>query len=235
MFSPSTVVLVGIGGLIGLGKASFWPVFIATILGAVIGDATSYWTGRIYKERLVEIWPFSRHHGLLTAGQRHFAVHGGKSVVIGRFIPGIKPVVSGVAGIMGMGAVRFAILNVLSAIAWAAVHLLPGIWTGLALTGLSAISKRLAIVIGVLVIGIVLAMWFAKVTIGSGLRYLTRLQMALLGWAHRRGDPIGHAIERIVSPDHADFRLSVILNVILIGAIICLAGLLEYILAKDAG
>ena len=41
LFSPSTVVLVGIGGLVGLGKASFWPVFIATILGAVIGDAST--------------------------------------------------------------------------------------------------------------------------------------------------------------------------------------------------
>jgi len=235
LFSPSTVVLVGIGGLIGLGKASFWPVFIATILGAVIGDATSYWTGRIYKERLVEIWPFSRHHGLLTAGQRHFAVHGGKSVVIGRFIPGIKPVVSGVAGIMGMGAVRFAILNFLSAIAWAAVHLLPGIWTGLALNGLSAISKRLAIVIGVLVIAIVLAMWFAKVAIGSGLRYLTRLQAASLDWANRRGDRIGYAIERLAAPNHADFRLLVTLYMVLIGAITGFAGLLEATVMKNPG
>jgi membrane protein DedA with SNARE-associated domain len=37
---------------------------LPTILGAVIGVATSYWTGRIYKDRLVEIWRFSRHHGL---------------------------------------------------------------------------------------------------------------------------------------------------------------------------
>jgi membrane protein DedA with SNARE-associated domain/membrane-associated phospholipid phosphatase len=234
LFSPSTVVLVGIGGLIGLGKASFWPIFIATILGAVIGDATSYWAGRIYRERLVEVWPFSRHHGLLTAGQRHFAAHGGKSVVIGRFIPGIKPVVSGVAGIMGMGAVRFAILNFLSAIAWAAVHLLPGIWTGLALTGLSAISKRLAIVIGVLIIAIVLAMWFAKVAIGSGLRYLTLLQMSLLDWANRRGDRIGYAIERLAAPNHADFRLLIMLNIILIGTIIGFAGLLDAAVTKDA-
>ena len=43
LFSPSTVVLVGIGGLVGLGKVSFWPVFIATILGASLGDAISYW------------------------------------------------------------------------------------------------------------------------------------------------------------------------------------------------
>jgi membrane protein DedA with SNARE-associated domain len=58
LFSPSTVVLVGIGGLIGLGKVPFWPVFIATTLGAVIGDATSYWAGRIYKERLSRFGPF---------------------------------------------------------------------------------------------------------------------------------------------------------------------------------
>jgi len=35
--------------------------------------------------------------------------------------------------------------------------------------------------------------------------------MALLGWAHRRGDRIGYAIERVVSPDHADLTV-VILN-----------------------
>jgi len=41
-------------------------------------------------------------------------------------------------------------------------------------------QQRLAIAIGVLVIGIVLALWFAKATIGSGLRYGVRFQMALL-------------------------------------------------------
>ena len=181
LFSPSTVVLVGIGSLVGLGKVSFWPVFVATVLGAGIGDAISYWTGRIYKERLVEIWPFSHHHGLLTTGERYFARRGGMSIVIGRFVPGIKPVVSGVAGMMGMGVLRFTALNLLSAIAWAAVHILPGVSAGLALTGLNSISKRLAILTGALVIGIVLAMWFAKVAIGPGLRFLTRLQMTLLG------------------------------------------------------
>jgi membrane protein DedA with SNARE-associated domain len=55
-------------------------------------------------------------------------------IVVGRFIPGIKPV-SGVAGIMGMGAVRFSLLNLLSATAWGAVHILPGFSAGLTLAG----------------------------------------------------------------------------------------------------
>jgi undecaprenyl-diphosphatase len=109
LFSPSTIVLVAIGGLVGLGKASLWPVFIATILGAGLGDAFSYWAGRIYKERFAEMLPFSRYRGLWAAGQRHFERHGGASILIGRFVPGIKPVVSGVAGMLGMGVLRFTI------------------------------------------------------------------------------------------------------------------------------
>ena len=234
LFSPSTVVLVGLGGLVGLGKVSFWPIFIATILGAAIGDAISYSAGRIYKERFAEIWPFTRYRRLWVAGQRHFDRHGGKSIVIGRFIPGIKPVVSGVAGMMGMGVFRFTILNLLSAIAWATVHILPGVSAGLALSGLNVISKRLAVLIGVLVVGTVLAMWLMKVVIGLGLRYLTRLQVTLVGWADGRNDRIGYAIERLAAPHHADFRLFVVMNMILIGTIISFFALLEDVVTKDA-
>ena len=35
LFVPSTATLIAIGGLVGLGKLPFWPVFIATFLGAV--------------------------------------------------------------------------------------------------------------------------------------------------------------------------------------------------------
>jgi undecaprenyl-diphosphatase len=230
---PSTVVLVGIGGLIGYGQLPFWPIFIATSLGAAVGDQVSYWVGHVYKARIGEIWPFSRYRGLLAAGQEYFALHGGKSIVIGRFIPGIKAVVAGVAGMMGMGVIRFTILNVLSAMAWAAVHLLPGYSAGLAFAGLSTISKRLAIVIGVLVVAIVLVVWLAKLAIGLGVRSLPRLQAALVDWANRRHDRLGFAIERLVSPDHADFRLLVILYAIVVGTIIGFAGLLEDVVSGD--
>jgi undecaprenyl-diphosphatase len=231
---PSTVVLVGIGSLVGFGKLPFWPIFIATTLGAAVGDQVSYWFGHVYKARVGDVWPFSRYRGLLTAGQQYFALHGGKSIVIGRFIPGVKAVVAGVAGMMGMGVVRFTVLNIVSSAAWAAVHLLPGVSAGLAFAGLSVVSKRLAIVLGVLVIAIVLVVWLAKLAIGLGVRSLPRLQMALVEWARRRQDRLGYAIERLVSPDHADFRLLVILYAIVVGTIIGFAGLLEDVATGDA-
>ncbi len=133
LFMPSTIVLVGVGGLIGLGRLPFWPIFLATTAGAILGDAASYWVGYAYKERLPELSSMGRYRKLLGAGQRFFARHGGKSVLIGRFIPGIKSVIPSIAGMTGMSVFRFSLLNILSSIPWAAVHLFPGISAAIAL------------------------------------------------------------------------------------------------------
>ena len=49
LFVPSTVVLVGLGTLIGLGKMALPPVFAATVVGAIAGDALSFWAACIGK------------------------------------------------------------------------------------------------------------------------------------------------------------------------------------------
>ena len=85
---PSTVILVGAGTLVGLGKLQFWPVFLLTVLGAVAGDAISYWFGHVYKGRIKTMWPFSRYPAVIAKGEIFFSKHGGKSVFIGRFVPG---------------------------------------------------------------------------------------------------------------------------------------------------
>ena len=143
LFVPSTVVLVGAGTLIGMGKLGFVPIFTATALGAIAGDAISYWIGHTYKEKIRQVWPFNRYTGMLDRGEAYFARHGGKSVFIGRFIPGIKAVVPGIAGIVGMNPVRFTVINVVSAIAWTASHLLPGIGIGRGIDVASSSNPRL--------------------------------------------------------------------------------------------
>ena len=52
LFVPSTVVLVGLGTLISLGKMAFLPVFAATVAGAIAGDALSFWAG-VYRKQLI--------------------------------------------------------------------------------------------------------------------------------------------------------------------------------------
>jgi membrane protein DedA with SNARE-associated domain len=137
LFVPSTVVLVGAGALVGTGSLPLLPVFLLTTLGAIVGDAISFWFGRKYRHRLVTMWPITRYPILLQKGEAFFARYGGTSVFIGRFIPGIKSVIPGIAGMMGLSLLRFSIINCVSAVAWAAVHLLPAMGVGM---GLNAID-----------------------------------------------------------------------------------------------
>jgi membrane protein DedA with SNARE-associated domain/membrane-associated phospholipid phosphatase len=227
LFVPSTVVLLGIGGLIGAGRLPFWPIFIATTAGAVVGDAISFWIGYVFKERLTEVACFQRYRKLLSAGQRYFALHGGKSVVIGRFIPGIKSVVPGIAGMMGMGMLRFTLLNILSSIAWAAVHLLPGMSAGLALAKLNSVNTRLAVFLGLAVVVIALSAWGVKLASQLGARILPRLRTALAGWAARRQDRLGYVVERLASPLHGGFRRQSLLIAAIFAAVVAFALLLE--------
>lgn len=126
LFIPSTPILLLAGGLIAQDKLPFWEVYFAAVLGAVIGDAISYSVGYWLKDRIKTIWPFRNYLELIDRGEKFFARHGGKSVFIGRFIPGVKAVVPGVAGIYAMDYRFFSLINVTSAFVWAAAHLLPG-------------------------------------------------------------------------------------------------------------
>lgn len=142
LFVPSTVVLLGAGALVGSGTLPFLPVFALTTFGAIVGDAISYWFGRTYRFQLVRVWPFTRYPALIQKGEVFFERYGGSSVFIGRFIPGIKSVIPGVAGMMGLSLFRFTIINCVSAAVWAAVHLLPAMGVGMGLTAIDPSNPK---------------------------------------------------------------------------------------------
>lgn len=126
LFIPSTPILLLAGALIAQGRLPFWEVYFAAVLGAVIGDAISWSVGSWLRERIKSVWPFRNYLELIEQGEKFFARHGGKSVFIGRFIPGVKAVVPGVAGMYAMNYRFFSLINVTSAFVWAAAHILPG-------------------------------------------------------------------------------------------------------------
>lgn len=151
LFVPSTPVLLLVGGIIATGKLPFWEIYFAAVLGAVIGDAISYTVGFALKDRIKTIWPFRNYLDLLERGEAFFAKHGGKSVFIGRFIPGVKAVVPGIAGMMGMPYRWFSIINITSAFAWAAAHILPGMLLTAWLKSIG-LSLELVIIVGAIVL-----------------------------------------------------------------------------------
>jgi membrane protein DedA with SNARE-associated domain len=130
---PATALLVGIGALIGNGTLDGWEIGIWAFVGATVGDALSYWIGRIFKDRISGVWPFRKHPDMLERGHAFFHKHGGKSVFIGRFLGPLRATVPIVAGMMDMPQTRFQIFNAVSAAFWVPALMLPGAVIGSAL------------------------------------------------------------------------------------------------------
>ncbi|MFQ5643193.1 MAG: DedA family protein [Thiogranum sp.] len=108
LFVPGTVVMFGIGTMIAAGSMELMPTLILAAIGAVIGDGTSYFIGRHYHQRLRVMWPFRNYPQMISRGVDFFHQHGGKSLVLARFVGPVRPLVPAVAGMLDRGADRHA-------------------------------------------------------------------------------------------------------------------------------
>ncbi|HEC17969.1 MAG TPA: phosphatase PAP2 family protein [Gammaproteobacteria bacterium] len=147
---PGAAMMFGAGALIATGALDFWSTFWLAVLGAVLGDGLSYALGRRYHQQLRQMWPFRRHPAMLARGESFFREHGGKSVIIARFIGPVRPVLPVVAGMLDMPARRFFSVNLLSALAWAPAYLLPGMAFGASLAIAGEVAGRLALMLALL-------------------------------------------------------------------------------------
>ncbi|MGS4886646.1 VTT domain-containing protein [Roseibium sp. MB-4] len=202
LFVPTTVVLVGAGTLVGLGKLDLMPLLIWTTLGATAGDAISYWIGWAFKDKIKSMWPLNKYRNVVESGEEFFKQHGGKSVFIGRFVPGVKSVVPGIAGMAGMNFTRFSVVNFTSAIAWSVAHIAPGVIAGSALHAIGQISGRLALVLGALLLVIFLAVMLGRWLILIILPLFPNAHSAIARWFARRPDRISQWIGRNFDPAH---------------------------------
>lgn len=159
---PGTVMMIGIGAIVGGGVLSLKITLAVAMAGAVAGDGVSYWLGRHYHQGLKALWPFRKYPQLLVRGEEFFRRHGGKSVLLGRFVGPVRPVVPVIAGMLDMPAGRFVLVNVLSAAGWAFAYLIPGVLLGGSLTVISAVSTRLSLLLLLLLVLLWLAFWLCR-------------------------------------------------------------------------
>lgn len=127
---PGVLLLFLVASIAGHLDFAITSILIAGFIGAILGDGISFYLGRYFKDSIPNYWPFSRYPDALQAGRHFFYKHGGKSVMLGRFIGPIRPVLPLIAGMLGMSQIRFAAFNATSALIWAPFYLLPGFFTG---------------------------------------------------------------------------------------------------------
>ncbi len=220
LFVPSTVVLVGAGTLVGTGHLDFWPVFLATAIGAIVGDQVSYWAGRYFGDRLKTFWPLNRYPQLLARGEDYVRQHGGKSIAIGRFVPGVKAVVPGIVGMFRMNQMFFLTVNFASGLVWALAHLLPGLLLGEGLSFAGELSGRLAMVLLVLFGTLAVFGWLMRVAAAGLSPYVSALLQRISSWANRFQNRPMRRLGRSLSPQNPRARVT------LLFAMLCGMGLL---------
>ena len=130
---PGVVMLFTAASIAGGGALDMWTMLLAGFVGAVLGDGISFILGQLFHERIRGWWPFRTHPQWLEQGERFFERHGGISIALGRFVGPVRPVIPVVAGMMGMSARHFYVVNILSAVFWSPAYLLPGYLVGASL------------------------------------------------------------------------------------------------------
>ena len=156
---PGMLVLFGVGAMIGMGAIDLAPMWVWGSSGALLGDMLSYAVGHRYREHLMDIWPFSRYPSMLERGSAFFNKHGAKSVIAGRFIGPLRPVIPATAGMLGMSPGRFVRVDIPACILWSPSYLLPGMLFGASLEVATEYAGRLSLVLIILFIALWLTWW----------------------------------------------------------------------------
>lgn len=130
---PSEVVLPLAGFAVSKGSLSFWSTFGWATAGSVLGAWILYGVGaaigtqrlRAIAERMWLVDPDDVDKSL-----RWFDRYGGVSVLMGRFIPGIRSLISIPAGIDRMNAPAFTLWTAVGSAGWNALLIALGMWLG---------------------------------------------------------------------------------------------------------
>lgn len=129
--SPSDLLLVFIGTLVGIGPASFGATVVFATLGSIAGFYTMFIVGRTFGDRLMQsrigrFFPLEA----LTRAEQWFQRWGYYIIVINRFLSGTRSVISLFAGMSHLEPMRTTILCGISALVWNALLLYTGMALG---------------------------------------------------------------------------------------------------------
>lgn len=130
-FLPGDSLLFVVGALAATGGLSLGFVMVLLVCAALLGDNANYWAGRWLGPRVFR-WEdsifFSRKH--LDRTHAFYEKHGGKTIVIARFMPFVRTFAPFVAGVGRMPYARYIGFCIAGALLWVASLTLLGYFFG---------------------------------------------------------------------------------------------------------
>lgn len=149
-FLPGDSLLFVAGAFAALGSLNIILLFIVLSIAAILGDSVNYMIGKYFGERAFSGNRFFKKEYLIKT-QEFYHRHGGKTIILARFIPIIRTFAPFVAGIGKMNYSRFLLFNIIGGIIWTALFLFAGYFFG----GIPIVKDNLTLVIiGIIIISI---------------------------------------------------------------------------------
>jgi membrane-associated protein len=164
-FLPGDSLLFAVGALAASegSPIEVGPVSALLIVAAVVGDALNYAIGKFIGPKVFTRGDsrFLKQEHLVRT-QRFYEKHGGKTIILARFIPIVRTFAPFVAGIGRMHYRRFALFNVTGGIAWVALF----VGAGHAFGNLPAVKRNFHyVILGIIVVSVlpaVIEWWRAR-------------------------------------------------------------------------
>ncbi len=129
-FLPGDSLLFAIGAFAAKGAINIWLIVPLLIAAAIIGDSVNYAIGNYIGPRVFtdNIRFLKREH--LQKAHAFYEKHGGKTIILARFIPIIRTFAPFVAGVGSMTYSKFVLYNVVGALIWVPLFSFAGFYFG---------------------------------------------------------------------------------------------------------
>jgi membrane-associated protein len=127
---PGDSLLFAAGAFCAIGSLHVAAVFLLLSLAAVAGDTVNYWIGHAIGPRVFEQDIRFLKREYLERTHQFYEKHGGKTIIIARFMPIIRTFAPFVAGVGSMTYARFIAYNVIGGVAWITLFVFGGYFFG---------------------------------------------------------------------------------------------------------
>ena len=142
-FLPGDSLLFAAGTFAALGSLDLWLLIVLLVTAAILGDTVNYWVGAWIGPRAFSGNMRFLRKDYLDRTHAFYEKHGGKTIILARFVPIIRTFAPFVAGVGAMSYPKFIMYNVAGAILWVGLFVPAGYFFG----NIPAVRKNFTLVI----------------------------------------------------------------------------------------
>lgn len=146
-FLPGDSLLFAAGTFAALGALDLWLLVLLLIIAAIAGDTVNYWIGAYIGPRAFRGDIRFLRKEYLDRTHAFYEKHGGKTIIMARFVPIIRTFAPFVAGVGAMSYPKFIVYNVVGAVLWVGLFVLGGYFFGT----ISVVRENFTLVILVII------------------------------------------------------------------------------------